>query len=182
MKPVRPIPELTDKNKELFWRKVSVKGPDECWPWIGATLESGCGQIRIAGKNYLASRLSIFIHSGKDPAPLFACHKCDNPNCVNPAHLFTGTHSDNMNDMVAKCRHWIRRDKMKGDNNPSRRHPERLSRGEEHYAARITADGVRTLRAAYQAGGRTQQSLAEEFGIDQTTVSLIVCRKKWKHV
>jgi hypothetical protein len=82
-----------------FWPKV--RKDRGCWVWTGATTTTGYG--RLSGQP--AHRLSWEIHHGPIPAGLFVCHRCDNPGCVRPDHLFLGTHEANMADMVAKGRH-----------------------------------------------------------------------------
>lgn len=82
-------------------------GPDKCWPWVGGSLNEGYGCIRLGsshGRIVLAHRAAWAIANGPIPDGLFVLHHCDNPPCCNPAHLFLGTHQDNMDDMVAKGR------------------------------------------------------------------------------
>lgn len=79
---------------------------DECWVWRGTVRSDGYGTKKIKQKQSLTHRLAWEWANGPIPAGMFVCHRCDNPPCCNPQHLYLGTHIDNMADMVAKRRHW----------------------------------------------------------------------------
>jgi hypothetical protein len=95
----KPIPER-------FWPKVDKRGPDECWPWKSCRRPNGYGSISVPGGATLsAHRLSWELANGRPvPEGLVVMHACDNPGCVNPAHLSVGTFSDNARDSAAKGR------------------------------------------------------------------------------
>lgn len=94
--------------EERFWPKVDRHGPDKCWEWRASVTRHGYGKIGVAGRGHGfhvgAHRVSYEIHFGAIPEGLHVLHRCDNPPCVNPDHLFLGTHQDNVNDMRAKGR------------------------------------------------------------------------------
>lgn len=89
-----------------FWSRVDRRGPDECWPWKGRVMASrrGYGRLTFSGRMIGAHRMALSLSTGGDCPGLFACHRCDNPVCCNPAHLFWGTHQDNMDDCASKGR------------------------------------------------------------------------------
>lgn len=154
-----------------FLERVAVGSPGECWPWMGTRDSRGYGR----GWAYHRSpterryerthRISWEMHNeAVIPPRMEICHHCDNPPCVNPAHLFLGTHAENMADMARKGR-------------PRRPGP----RGVDHPAAKLTEDAVRALRRRSAEGVR-QRDVAAEFGISQAQVWNIVHRLQWGHV
>lgn len=89
---------------ERFMDKVERGAPNECWTWRGTTLPQGYGQIRIATKMKRAHRISYAMFVGHIPTGMLVLHRCDNPSCVNPEHLFVGSYRDNAVDAVNKGR------------------------------------------------------------------------------
>lgn len=92
---------------DRFFDKVSIEPNSGCWLWLGAATKAGYGLMGASKTCRLATHVSLLLHGKPRPAAdLMALHKCDNPSCVNPDHLFWGTHGDNMADQKAKGRHW----------------------------------------------------------------------------
>jgi hypothetical protein len=93
------------KREESFWSRVDVRSDDECWEWQGAITAVGYAKLPFAWEGRIASRYSYYLNIDENfNRNLFVCHRCDNPICVNPKHLFLGTQKDNMQDMQAKGR------------------------------------------------------------------------------
>lgn len=136
-----------------------------CWEWRGKPSGQGYGRLSVNGKPELVHRVSYEHFHGPTPDGVEVCHRCDNRICMNPDHLFLGTHHENVLDAQSKGR--LVGASMPGESNP---------------ISRLTEDHVREIRRRYAAGGVTQRSLADEFGVDVTTVNLVVLRKTWRHV
>lgn len=154
----RPTPD----DIARFVEKVAVGYPDECWIWKGAMDDRGVGQFWLNGEVVRAPRLAWAIANGRAfPEDLVACHRCDNPPCVNPAHIWPDTHQANVNDMTMKNRH---------------------PHGESHGAAKVTEEMVRAIRAEATRGELSQAAIGAKYGISKWQVSNIIRRLQWGHV
>jgi hypothetical protein len=149
----RLIP-LSDKDIERFWLRVDQSGgPDACWPWTGRLSNKGYGDLSFGRGNVRGHRVAFFVAHGRWPQP-FACHSCDNRSCCNPAHIFEGTHRDNMIDMHRK------------------------GRGR----SKLDVHRVKEIRLRYSDGGVTQAELAAEYGVLRAQIGFIARGCAWADV
>lgn len=169
---------LTEKEASRFWAKVDRSGgPDSCWEFQGCRDRKGYGHFAIKQKPRGAHRIAWTLVNGPIPEGMHALHRCDNPPCCNPAHLFAGTQLDNTADMMAKGRA-----RMIGrPANPNQPPKPGHCKGEQHYSAKVTTDAVIDIRTRFLLG-ESQSALARHFEISQSMVFKIVHRKSWKHV
>jgi hypothetical protein len=128
--------------------KTSIQ-ENGCWLWLGFKRHDGYGLIWLNGKHQRAHRVAFEHRNGKVDPEAIICHRCDNPSCINPDHMFVGTTADNIRDCVVKKRHAF---------------------GERNGHAKLTSAQVAAIRANSIA---THQALAEQFGVRQSTVSRI---------
>lgn len=150
---------VTDTMTERFWAKVDTSG--DCWEWTAGVDTMGYGALRVPGprtsnKKIRASRYSWMLHNGTIPSGKHVLHTCDNRRCVNPKHLWLGSHSDNMKDMAAKGRH-----PMHSKTHCKRGHP---LEGDNvyHYGPELRWRGCRACRA--DAGRRYDSKNREYIG------------------
>lgn len=135
-----------------FWAKADRT--EGCWEWLGTRWANGYG--RIGDKK--AHRIAWERANGRPiPTGMLVCHRCDNPPCVNPAHLYLGTHRDNVRDRMER---------------------ERGQRGTDVNTAKLTEEQVHEIRARCDRG-EVHRTVAADFGISQVMVSLIARRKSW---
>ena len=148
--------------EQKFWEKVDRRGPDDCWPWSASTDKNGYGQIGMTRthRRTLAHRLSWTIANGPIPNGLSVLHRCDNPGCVNPGHLFVGTPFQNTRDCIEKGR---------------------FQMGETHGNARLNNRAVHKI-FALRSRGFTQKQIGKSVGCTQSNVSRILLGKMWVHL
>jgi hypothetical protein len=172
-----------------FWSKVRIT--PECWLWTARHTRKGYGMFKQGSLDRLAHRVAWEEVNGPIPPGLCVLHKCDNPPCVRPDHLFLGTQADNIADRDAKGR------QARGDRNGSRTHPECRTRGDEHWtrqdrikakangrrgerhhAAKLTWSQVAQIRQL-RSSGLTLKQLAANFGVAFQRIGEIINNKSW---
>lgn len=153
-------PEIKDTECQLFFEKCLSIDTEHCIEWPYSQVRNGYGRLNYNQKSYLAHRLALALRDGMDPDALatdmYCLHKCDNPSCINPNHLFWGNHAENMRDMWSK------------------------GRGHTH-ARKLKENDVQDARAMREKG-YTHRAIAETFGVSRHTIMAIVKRRTWKHI
>ncbi len=147
------------KNKLLEATKIT-SGPGGCWVWTAGKGIGGYGRMRVGLKTRYTHRLSYEIYCGPIAKGLHVLHRCDNPSCINPEHLFLGTHAQNMADRDAKGR----QARQSGETNP---------------LAKLSEADVLAIKSAK---GLRQRELAEKYGVSRGHISFIRTGKKWCHL
>lgn len=150
-------PDLRDAvDVTRFWSLVYRQEPDECWPWLGDTTKDGYGIFQFHGRRYGAHELALSFTTGEARlSTLDTCHSCDTPLCVNPAHLRFDTRRSNVTEMV--------------------------ERGRMARQGRLTDEEIILIRKRRAAGAR-QSDLAQQFGVSDGQISMIVRGKRWASV
>lgn len=147
-------------SRSFIQRKTLVDEGSGCWLWMGGLTKQGYGHFRSNYTRYVAHRASYEVFVGAVPDDMFVCHKCDNPQCVNPSHLFVGTPQDNSRDMASKKRHMF---------------------GQINGNAKLTEEQARTILSLKDCG-KSRQAIADDFGICRVTVSKIWTGELWPHL
>jgi len=149
----------TSKDVERFWSKVDKSGgEDACWIWMGYT-GIGYGQILWGKRQIVSHRIAWTLTYGDIPNDLLVLHKCDNPPCVNPKHLFLGTNQDNVDDKMRKGRY-------------------HAVYGEKHGKHKLTDLQVSEVRQRYSSGKENQYDLAKIYKVSQVQIGNIVRREQ----
>lgn len=154
------------EGRERFWSRVKKRGVNDCWLWNSTLAGSGYGLLSYTPErkkrvHLFAHRISYFLAHNTLPADLDVCHRCDNPPCVNPNHLFLGTQQDNVADMVQKGRQL---------------------RGSKVYTVKLTADEVQRIRILRFRDNYSHQKLARRFNVSDEQIRCICLWIYWKYL
>lgn len=159
----------TEPIEVRFW--WYVRKTDSCWLWTGCTTRDGYGYLCVpkewrggsepACGIMRAPRAAYRLTYGAIPPGVFVCHRCDNPGCVNPEHLFLGTARQNTADSVTKHRH---------------------ASGERNGMARLTREQATAIRSEFIPRRVTRRMLASKYGVSEATVKAILINRNWKHI
>lgn len=142
-----------------FWRKVE-KSESGCWEWVGSKWNNGYGRFMVEKRRRKAHRISFLLRNGILPSDKIVCHKCDNPSCVNPDHLFLGTVDDNSKDMVSKGR---------------------STHGERNGRSILRESDVREIRSINPTSQQCRE-LASKFGCHPNAIKQVVKKETWTRI
>lgn len=147
--------------KQSLIKHIDTSDPDGCWPWRGYLYSNGYGRLTAGNKHQLAHRAAYEDQVGPIPEGHSVLHRCDNRPCCRGAHLFTGTHDENMADMTAK---------------------NRGPKGERHPMVKLTDELVLEIRRLAATGTVGPVALGRQFGVTHSMINHIVMRKAWTHI
>lgn len=151
---------IDESVKSRFWSKIVIGSHDKCWPWKAAISKTGYGVMRINRMTVKAHRIPFLI-KGEDIHGKFVCHKCDNPICCNPDHLFIGSCLDNVRDMHSKGR-------------------ARKALGSQASNVKLKEDDIPKIRGL--KGKMTQREIGILFGVGKNAIQAILSGKHWRHI
>jgi hypothetical protein len=149
-------------SRASFWAKVNMLAG--CWTWTGATNSAGYGHVSYGGRNYSTHRCAYEYTFGQLPNDLFVCHHCDNPPCVNPAHLYAGTPKDNTSDMYRRGRAGLLG-----------------AEGSANSHALLTEAQVVEIRSVFAGGQKNPNQLADEYAVTVGTINALLRGKTWRN-
>ncbi len=163
----QPRPEQCSVPCRLLFESRLENSPrpaigSPCWIWIGGVDRKGYGRISVDSRRQFVHRVAWRVAFGPIAPGLGVLHRCDNPPCFNPSHMFLGTDADNVRDMIAKGRNG-------------------QPKGAAHPRARLAEEDVRLIRDAYDEGV-SPAAMALLYDVSRSTISHIVLRRKWLHV
>ena len=151
-----------------FWKKVIKTKSDDCWEWTAYKNKKGYGQLGLGSRGegtILAHRASYLIHNKSLCTNLMVLHKCDNPSCVNPEHLYQGTASDNTKDMIKRNR------SVFGGYNPAS--------GEKNSNSKLTGNQIKNIRKEIRHMSCRQ--LGKKYGVAHSTIARIIRGETWNN-
>jgi len=152
-------PRSYEETLKAFTDMIDKKCHESCWEWQGAITSGGYGEFRIDGHTYPAHRISYVLFFGDIPEGMLVCHKCDNPRCVNPYHLFIGTQKDNLQDASRKGR--------------------LIGVGRN---GRFTNEQIVSIREEYKVGNTTHRALAKKYKTSHQNINFILQHQRYAHV
>lgn len=165
---------------ELIRFRSSYVEADGCWEWSGSRLyhrrhRTSYGRFWLRGKTVGAHRVSFEMTHGILGPGECACHSCDNPGCVNPSHLWAGSHQENMRDRGIKGRAAF------GERNAHSTMPHTIKRGEQHGSSKLTEEQVREIRSTPKFKGR-RKMLADKFRVSKALIDKVTTNAVWRHI
>jgi len=143
------------------WKRINKRDENDCWEWVGGKDKDGYGRMMIDRHNYRTHRLTYIETYGSIPEGLIICHRCNNPSCCNPNHLYAGTIRENSQQCTKEGR--------------------RVS-GEKHYKTILSDKDILKIRSLYSTGTFSQRELGRMFGVTQAAIWYIINNKTRKYI
>lgn len=154
----------SESVQDRFWSKVDVQSPDECWEWAASTGSHGYGAFNLDGSEVIPAHWVSWMLETGEWADDHVLHYCDNKRCVNPSHLYEGTHQDNMVDAFES----------------GLSQPPEPEIGEQNPNSKLSVSEVSEIRSRYPDD--PYSALASEFSVSKQCIAQIIKRKTWKHI
>lgn len=149
--------------EKRFWEKVKILSKNACWEWQAGKFHYGHGQFSLKRKNFKAHRISYILTKGSIPNGKCVLHKCDNPPCCNPSHLYVGTQKDNAQDR-----------KKRGRQNSQK--------GSKHSQCIFDEKIVLKIRKSFSGKRGEYGSIAKKYGVDRKTIFNLITKRSWNHI
>jgi hypothetical protein len=171
---------------ERLWSQVLKTEGNACWLWQGRVNNMGYGLITLGHHTTrLVHRIAYELTYGPIMPGVHCLHRCDTPQCCRPDHLWLGSQTDNMRDMVDKGRAGPTRHPERmasGERNGAYTHPEKVLRGEQSGMSKLTEAQVREIRQMHASKQLTRKQMGALFGVGKSTIDKVLARQVWKHV
>lgn len=157
----RILPDFSTQATQRFWNKVNIT--DTCWLWKPPTGNHRYGHFVHKRQNVYSHRVAYKLYYLTDPGDFLVCHRCDNPLCVNPLHLFLGTNFENRQDSITKKRH---------------------AHGKKVPQTKLNEKQVLKIRELYSKRmvGKSVYALGKKYKVAPATIFRIIHRISWKHI
>jgi hypothetical protein len=176
-KPNSILPNISEQDAQRFWQSVDVQSKHECWKWHGSrrSKTDKYGVFFLKDRKFRVNRIAYSLHHAvTDFGNLFVCHSCNIPDCCNPAHLYLGTHLDNMADRKAAGRYVVPKERK-------RQYSLRFRGEGNHGGGKLKSSDIPIIRERF-TNGETKTAIAKSYGVTDVMICNIINGKAWSHI